>query len=539
MKNYIRSTQRVFLLSVCLLTTSLAAVGSELQSVQREQENIQETTHGFAQQLKPILLELGELGASEEDIILIRQTMGELTQLTDQEMVAILQLLGTALTDPDAAGAGGQLEAAFQGQEKVVDGLRKIFERLRTRQTELSIASKAEGLRRRQAENQHRTEMLDAGEGDAVSAQAEQRALEEAVEELVRELKAIQDSEKQEGADVSAVDEETLQQMRELAEEASQQMDAEAYSQAAQTQKELGEMLADLAAETGLEQSSEEFLEDLVRQLRALLARQRSLREVGLSEAVPDQERIAIETETLRVPTENVNAPAGFQVAGAAKAMRTALLALSSDPIVSPESSQLMAIQSLEKAIELLEQNLEEMEESEGEGEGDEMAALAEMYRQAENLRNRQNQQNSEGGSQSNQAQIARETAELQQEAAEASPEATRSLGRAAARMAEALDPELSEAEREAVKVAAAEQLASAVEAIQSEGRARRNTPPGQGSGGQSMENVVLDDELLGPSELSPAERAAIESARREPVAAEYAPLVEAYFDNLSRQSGQ
>jgi len=53
------------------------------------------------------------------------------------------------------------------------------------------------------------------------------------------------------------------------------------------------------------------------------------------------------------------------------------------------------------------------------------------------------------------------------------------------------------------------------------------------------MENVVLDDELLGPSELSPAERAAIESARREPVAAEYAPLVEAYFDNLSRQSGQ
>jgi len=528
-----------FLACLCVLAVNFASAASEIESVQSAQEGIRETTQGFVQQLKPILLELGELGASQEDVLLIQQTMGELTQLSDQEMAAILQMLSAALTQSDATAANEQLESAFQGQGKVVEGLRKIFERLRSRQTELTIATKAEELRRRQAENQHHTEMLDEGEGDAVSAEAEQRALEEAVEELVRELEAIQESAEQEGSEAPAVDQETLEEMRALAEEASQQMEDQEYDQAAQTQKELGEMLADLAAEIGLEQSSEEFLEDLVQQLKALLARQTAQMELGVEGSMEDQERIAIETETLRIPTENVNAPAGFQVAGAAKAMRAALVALSADPVATPGDSQLLAIQSLKKAIELLEKSLDEMEKADGEGEGDDMAALTQMYRQAENLQNRQNQQNSSDGSPADQAQIARETAELQQDAAESSPEAARNLGRAAARMAEALDPELDEAEREAIEEAAAEQLASAVEAIQAEGRARRNTPPGQGSGGQSLESIVLDDELLAPSELNPADRAAIESARREPVAVEYAPLVESYYDNLSRQSGE
>jgi hypothetical protein len=234
-----------------------------------------------------------------------------------------------------------------------------------------------------------------------------------------------------------------------------------------------------------------------------------------------------------------VNAPAGFQVANAAKAMRRALADLSAKPAVSPTDPQNQALQALQKAIDLLEASLEEMD---SEGEGDEAASmeeLAQMYRQAENLQHRQNQQNNSGGSLNDQAQIARETAELQSEVAQDSPEAARQLGRAAARMAEALDENLTEAARQGMLDEAAERLAEATQTILSEGRARRNQPPGSGTGGQSMETVVLDEDILGPSELSPAERDAIEAARREPVSSEYAPLVESYFDKISRQSGQ
>jgi hypothetical protein len=521
------------------LVFPLSMVSAQLESVQDAQSDVREGASEFAQSLKPIFEELAELGASEADLSLIRQTLGELNQMTDEEMAAILLALSAAMENPGAEGSDEQLQAAFKGQVSVFEGLRKIMERLRDRQTELAIATKADALRRRQAENQHQTEMLRQEQGDAIAAEAEQRALEEAINELVRELEAIQESAEQEGADDSATDEAALERMEALAEQATEQMEAGEYDQAAQTQKELGEMLADLAAETGMEQASEEFLEDLVRQLKSILERQTALKDAGLQGAPDVQEELAIKTESLRIPTENVNAPAGFQVAAAAKSMRLAIIALSAEPPALPTDAQVVAIVALERAIELLEENLEEMEESGGEGEGDDMAELAQMYQQAQNLQNQQNQQNQSDGSPGNQAQIARDTAALQEDAQELSPEAARQLGRAAARMAEALDPELDEAERERLEEAAAEQLGAAVQSIQSEGRARRNTPPGQGTGGQFMEDVELSDDLLGPPELSPADRAAIESARREPVGQEYAPLVEAYYEQLSRQCGQ
>lgn len=523
--------------ALCVFSVLLSSAVAQLESVQDTQADVRQGASEFAQSLRPIFEELLELGASEADLSLIRQTLGDLDQLTDEEMEAIFQSLAAVIENPGAVDSGEQLQAAFQGQASVVAGFRRILERLRERQTELSIASKAEGLRRRQAENQHQTEMLREEQGDAVAAEAEQRALEKAVNELVRELEAIQESAEQEGADESAADEAAMERMEALAEQATEQMEAGEFDQAAQTQKELGEMLADLAAETGLEQNSEEFLQDLVRRLKSILERQITLRDAGLQGAPDVQEDLAIETESLRIPTENVNAPAGFQVAAAAKSMRLAIVALFIEPPVSASGIQATAIGALERAIELLEENLESM--GEGEGEGDEMAELAQMYQQAQNLENSQNQLNQSGGSPGNQAEIARETAALQEEAQEHSPEAARQLGRAAARMAESLDPELEEAERNRLEEAAVEQLAAAVESIQSEGRARRNTPPGAGPGGQSMEAVELANDLLGPAKLSPADRAAIESARREPVGQEYAPLVEAYYDQLSRQSGQ
>lgn len=524
----------------CLLSVTLSAQRErEIKSVKSAQVEVKVGTNEFVQNLVLVFDELVALGASTEDLALIQATLGELTQLSDQEMASILTALESALNEPGAAGVDDNLNAALAGQAKVVDVLRQIFDRIRTRNLELTIASKAEALRRRQVENQHLTEMLDEGTGDAAEVQAEQRALEYEVNELVRELEAIQESAEQEGVAASPVDESVLEQLSELAAEATEQLEANQYSEAANTQQEIDEMLADLAAETGQELGPTEVVENLLEQLRSLLQRQVALGDGDANAIEAEQERLAVETELIRVPIENVNAPASVQVASAADNMRKVLGALSRESIVVSVDSQTATIEHLERAIELMEQTLEGMEDGEGDS-GDGLEALVQMYEDANQLERQQGQQNDGEGSAGGQAQLARETAELQSEVLESSPEAARSLGRAAAGMAQALDPDMDEAERQQILDEAAEQLAAATEAILNEGRARRSEEQaGQGGGGLSqMELIVLEDNILGPSTLNPADRAAIEASRREPVSPEYAPLVEAYYDKLSRLSG-
>jgi hypothetical protein len=524
----------------CLLSVTLSAQRErEIKSVKSAQVEVKLGTNEFVQNLVLVFDELVALGASTEDLALIQATLGELTQLSDQEMASILTALESALNEPGAAGVDDNLNAALAGQAKVVNVLRQIFDRIRTRNLELTIASKAEALRRRQVENQHLTEMLDEGTGDAAEVQAEQRALEYEVNELVRELEAIQESAEQEGVAASPVDESVLEQLSELAAEATEQLEANQYSEAANTQQEIDEMLADLAAETGQELGPTEVVENLLEQLRSLLQRQVALGDGDANAIEAEQERLAVETELIRVPIENVNAPASVQVASAADNMRKVLGALSRESIVVSVDSQTATIEHLERAIELMEQTLEGMEDGEGDS-GDGLEALVQMYEDANQLERQQGQQNDGEGSAGGQAQLARETAELQSEVLESSPEAARSLGRAAAGMAQALDPDMDEAERQQILDEAAEQLAAATEAILNEGRARRSEEQaGQGGGGLSqMELIVLEDNILGPSTLNPADRAAIEASRREPFSPEYAPLVEAYYDKLSRLSG-
>jgi hypothetical protein len=524
----------------CLLSVTLSAQRErEIKSVKSAQVEVKVGTNEFVQNLVLVFDELVALGASTEDLALIQATLGELTQLSDQEMASILTALESALNEPGAAGVDDNLNAALAGQAKVVNVLRQIFDRIRTRNLELTIASKAEALRRRQVENQHLTEMLDEGTGDAAEVQAEQRALEYEVNELVRELEAIQESAEQEGVAASPVDESVLEQLSELAAEATEQLEANQYSEAANTQQEIDEMLADLAAETGQELGPTEVVENLLEQLRSLLQRQVALGDGDANAIEAEQERLAVETELIRVPIENVNAPASVQVASAADNMRKVLGALSRESIVVSVDSQTATIEHLERAIELMEQTLEGMEDGEGDS-GDGLEALVQMYEDANQLERQQGQQNDGEGSAGGQAQLARETAELQSEVLESSPEAARSLGRAAAGMAQALDPDMDEAERQQILDEAAEQLAAATEAILNEGRARRSEEQaGQGGGGLSqMELIVLEDNILGPSTLNPADRAAIEASRREPFSPEYAPLVEAYYDKLSRLSG-
>lgn len=570
MKQFIKySLSSVIILSVCMASLC-AQSDAEIKSVQSMQVEVQGNTNDFLQRVSPVLDELVHLGASEEDVTLIKETLGGLQQVSEQEMAAILVALDAALDDTETEVVDDNLKAAFEGQGQVVEKLRLIFERFKKRQTELTIAAKAEALRRWQTENQHLTELLREGGGDRIEAQAEQRGLEDAINALVSEIEAIQNSGEQDGEVESlAIDASSLTALRGLSAQAPAQLESREYANAIQTQQALCEILSDLAVATVNEPPPKESLKNLLVRLKSILARQVVLLGSEVSEIATEQQRLSVETELLRIPVENVNAPAAFQVSSAAAQMREVLLAIERVSTDSVGTIQATAIQYLERAIELMEEKLDGLKEGDGEDDsgdegdegesgggesgggessgegddgsaGDDLAELADIYQKANQLQNAQNQQNQGAGSASNQAAIAREAAELQSEALELSPEAARALGRAAARMAEALAPDLGESERESLEAAAAAQLAKATESILKEGRERRSkASSGVGDGStEVVEFIALEEDILGPPSLSPAERAAIEVSRREPVSLEYAPLVEAYYDKLSRMSG-
>ncbi|MGE9289563.1 MAG: hypothetical protein ACQKBT_01150 [Puniceicoccales bacterium] len=527
---------RILVFAVCWIGTPVVGVAAGLDTVQQAQSEVQEQTRTFASTLSVVLQELSALGASEGDLELMRETIAELNQLTEEEMETVLAALTEAMERTEGGLSGGELVDAVQVQVTVVEKMRLVLARIRVRQGELSVAEKAERLRRRQAENQHRTEMVRVGRGDTIEAEAEQRAIDQGVQGLVREMRVILESARQDGQVGFDRESANPERMVELAKRAIRELESEQYERASQTQKELGELLADLAAEAGLEQSSKESILGLVQQLKWVRGEQQRLQEEGGPTVGEEQESLAVETESLRIRAESVNAPAGFQVGIAARSMRAAVVAVTAGPAKDPAADQERAILALERAIAWLEQDLEKMENEEG--EGDPLAELAEMFQEAQQLERRQRAM-SDGG-QADQAQVARETAALQQEAQEHSPDAARELGRAAARMAAALDEELSQEERSRLQDAAADQLAAAVQSIQSKGRELRNSPPGPGTGTlASGPGVREDEELLGPGGLSPGEREAIQAARREPVSPEYAPWVEAYFNQLSRRGAE
>lgn len=527
-------THALILFSLTIMVGLLSAQSqrSDLQEVEQSQIQVGEGVNGLADRIEPVLVELAELGASREDMELVRESLAQLRQLSDEEIMAILVALRQAVSDP--AQADESLRAALAGQERVLQSLGLLFDRLRQRQQEMELASKAEALRRRQAQNRHQTELARQGQGDRVAAEAEQRAIEDAVNDLTREAEAMAETARQEGNEQAALDQGDIDAMKEWAQQATADIQNEQLDQAVADQARLEEMLADLAAQTGQEQASAEFAENLVLQLQALLERQQTL---GQDAAA--QESVAVDTEVVRVPVENVNAPAGYQVAAAADHMRLAFVKLSGSPPQEARSEQDMATQALELAIKLLQQNIENMQQdAQQQTPEEQLQDLAEMYRKADELQKRQDQVNHEGGNQQEQAALARETAELQKDVLEDSPEAARDLGRAAARMAEAMNADKTPEERQELREEAARQLAKATQAVLEKGRAMRNDPPGQQGGGlSSMGEVALESDVLGPEKLTPAERDAIAAAQDQPVSPEYAPLVEAYYDKLSRRT--
>ncbi len=529
-------------LLISLGMTPIITLGQSpsLKEVEATQTQVGADLDALAIRIEPVLDQLVQLGASREDLDLVRQAFLELKQLSDEEVVAILEALQQAASDPGLARSS--LESALTGQEKILQSLSRIFDQLRVRQQQMELAAKAEALRRRQAENRHQAQLTQDGRGDPVSVEAEQEAIGEAVEDLLREAEVMAEAAQQEGSEAQALDPETMEQLEALAEEANQALEDGEMNQAIAAQTQMEEILADIAAETGQEQASADFAESLVFRLRELVKRQEALaKESEASATVASaQERLGADTEAMLVLVENVNAPASYQVGAAADSMRQAYVKLSATPPTLAQAEQARAIEQLRKAIELLEQNIEAMEGNEQEQTPEEaLAEMADIYHKAEELERRQEQLNQQGGgSPQEQAELARETAQLQEEVLEHSPEAARNLGRAATGMAEAMDQQTSPEERQDLREEAARQLGMAKQAVQSQGRAMRNDPPGQQGGGLTgMGEVALEDNVLAPAELTAEEREAITAARREPVSPEYAPLVEAYYDQLSQMA--
>ena len=337
---------------------------SELNRVRNTQIEVKDGTNQFLSDLRPIFVELGELGATREDIGVIEDTLLTLQKLDRGDLSRIITALDGAISAPNSGVALENMREALEGQDEVQDVLRQIFERLRVRQKELNRAARAENLQKRQSENHHRSEKLKQGDGDPAIAEAEQRAIERAVREMAQEMAesreeaaleaSMRDQAEGERQNESAEEERKIEKMQDLAEKATQALEDNNFDEASKAQERLEEMLSDIAAETGREPASADFLDDLLAQLRSLLARQRALTDHAgdPASAYAEQDAIAVETNSLIVSVQGVNAPSGFQVESAVKAMRQALAAIK-DGRATP--FQRTAIKHLELAIQRLE----------------------------------------------------------------------------------------------------------------------------------------------------------------------------------------
>lgn len=736
---------------------------SELGGVKQSQIKVRQEVNEFRSLLRPIFNELGQLGATPEDIDIIREALIELQKMDQQEMGAIVSALDDAIQSPALAANSEKMRGVLKRQEVVLKTLQRIFDRLATREQKQKLIARVESLRHRQSLNTHRTENLKNGEGDALLAKLEQRAIEESVHDLARQIEADQENAKQNGRDSSGIDKKTLDSLKAKAEQATQALAEGKYAKAAQAQQQLEEILADVAVEAGEEPVTKELLLDLTDRLKELVARQQALLDGGneLARSYPEQDAIAGETHALIVPVQDLNAAAGYPVRSAADAMRLALAAMNGG---DPANFQINAIENLKLAIMRLEsqgekvaeasdasetadqpgavaseeaadeqnagssnedtapssgessgpegenaepssdpsgeasgesdeaggengeplgepgdgssgepgepssaetdgldgetpefskgesdspegENAEPSAEQSGEpggengepsdeqkssqgvesadssneqcsgsdcqnagspnepcsdpncenagspsgqsggsseesnkgqngGSGDEnsgrskqqsggsggagagagasagsdsLSALARMYGRANDLRDQQSAQRANRSSAKDQAEIARKTAELQSEVLSESPLAARQLGRAAARMAEMLDPQLGLGERLSKRSEVDTLLSQASETILREGRLQWKEKEGLIPTEIRESTIIVeytDDDLIeenlfGQPSLSPADRSAIESARDETVSPEYAPLVNSYYEKLSRMQAE
>lgn len=346
---------------------------SNLGSVIRAQENIQERTTDISERYRPLIEELRSLGLSSDYIVLLESVLNELSDMSESQMAEVTAALSTAMNDPDNEEVTEQLARALRGQRSIAARLRGILSRIEQNQQEMAFGREARALAERIAANRHMTEMLaeqgQPSEAAEAVAQAEQAAIQEAVNDFAARASELHEDGQTPSAEFkSLASPEALESLQNEVQEATAQMEEGDYEAAADAQENLQDTLSQLATLDGQDVSSSALAQDQLRDLEGIIADQKSLLkrttpEADLKALRLRQDEIAIQTDIFRSTIEATHAGAAHQVRRATEQMRVNRRLLQT-PQGVPEArnAQARAIQALEAARDYLQQQAEFLE---------------------------------------------------------------------------------------------------------------------------------------------------------------------------------
>ena len=150
----------ICLLTVRLLTTAVATAGSaptnaadQLIQSERQQQFLRANTEKITDQLQALIAEYQRNGLSGTEVQTLQSIAGILTQLTDQEMQRVVELLQAARRAPDAGQTQRQVVEAYASQKSIPVQLRQLIAAHQHRQELQEIAARFQALADRQGGN--------------------------------------------------------------------------------------------------------------------------------------------------------------------------------------------------------------------------------------------------------------------------------------------------------------------------------------------------------------------------------------------------
>lgn len=357
------------------------------------QQQLRSTTQRVGEQLDAIIAEFGRNGIGGEDLQLLGTIRGVLNQLSDADMAHVVTLLQEARDSGDATRQRPNLIEAFSAQKGVSLKLRQILLEYQ-RQQELSVlAARLDELAGRVHASMRETFALATGaagrkrewltENQRITLQlqlSEQQSLRDEMVSVVARLKGWKDDRDN---DAAARVTQVLQQpevgrLGKSVESVLADLNGGQLLSATGRQRELRDLLRRVAHRLLPPADELEALQNAVRQIEGLVARQDHLRgqtreldgraAAAVEKAVNEQAELVDDTDVARQQIADLDAGAAEQVAAAVGRMQEARGVIESAPKevrtrrVQVGTQQEMAQARLESAKRLLEQRIDTLE---------------------------------------------------------------------------------------------------------------------------------------------------------------------------------
>ncbi len=370
----------------------VAGPGDVLSQAEVGQEQLRGTTARVGEQLDLILAEFGRNGLGGEEVQLLGAIRGLLSQLSEEDMARVIELLQEARGMSESGEQRGRLLEAFGNQKTVGVKLRQILLEYQRQQELAGVAARLEELAARQHVAMRDTLNLAVGgagrkrewltENQRISLQlqvSEQASLRDEVVAVMQRLLAWEGDDDNDAAGRASVAmaQPEVKRLGLVLDGVIRDLNTAQLLSATGRQRMARGLLRELASQLVVPLDEVEALQAAVRRIDGLLVRQDGVREVtrqsdtrpaSVAPVAGRQAELVDDTDVAAAMTSSLDVAAGEQVQAAVGRMqeaRGALEGASGDVRarrLSAATQQDLALARLGTAKRLLEQRIDSLE---------------------------------------------------------------------------------------------------------------------------------------------------------------------------------